>query len=275
MVHIQNKDIEKIRTIFQKYWCYSSVVLWGYHTKTVIQEGVFPSNSSLKATVPHYYLVAFTTNNTMATGTNRANTIVELLNHQIGITLALHHPKDLATKNPTQQYFFNNLLRHGQNVYTNPTVLPYLKHKAPNTKNRVEDFRFWLKCEAVAVFNIQAAKESPQQEVERCKIALLHTACVQIALGLIRVKMGYSPNEFSLNYLLQWCGYFMPLPFPVFNNQTKEQSYRYKLLCAPPTMLNHWMDIKASTDDFNYLLTNTQDFLSLAQIEMQSISAAK
>ncbi|MEO5777271.1 MAG: hypothetical protein ABIQ27_10210 [Flavobacterium sp.] len=74
------------------------------------------------------------------------------------------------------------------------------------------DRTYWLKCVAVAQFNLQAATESEQLEVTLCKIALLNTAATQLAMGLLRVFLGYTPNEFGLKYLLQLCGHFTALP---------------------------------------------------------------
>jgi hypothetical protein len=118
----------------------------------------------------------------------------------------------------------------------------------------------------VALFNIQAAKENPQQGVELCKIALLNTACTQIALGLIRALMHYTPNEFSLKYLLQLSEYACHSRL-VFNNERNLLSLNpnlFKKLCTPPSMLNHWSKLNTPEEDFQCILTATQDFLNQA-----------
>jgi hypothetical protein len=215
----------------------------------------------------HFYILVLSTK--FVTGSHLANEIKERTNNVITATVLVHNVTHLATKQKSQHYFFDWVLRNGQRIWLDRSNIPYILNHNPQ-RDLETDTRFWHKCVAVAVFNIQAAKESPQLEVERCKIALLHTACVQIALGLIKVRLGYTPNEFSLNYLLQLCAYFIPLQFPVFNKQITESTRRYKLLCAPPTMLYHWTKLHATTDDFNYLVAITQDFLNQAKTEIEN-----
>lgn len=266
MIQLPKNEAQLVVDIVQRYWATCSIFAFGYQNSSATHNKLFNSSSSESVDCPHLYLLVFTRDVAPGCASNMANTIVEVSTHTINVTLLVHHPKDLATKHPSQLYFFDTVLRQGERLCLDKTAPPILLHKAPNEKDRAEDMQFWLKCEAVALFNIQAAKESPQLEVERCKIALLHTACVQIALGLIRVRLGYIPNEFGLNYLLQLCGYFMPLSFPVFKKGTAELSRRYKLLCAPPNMLYHWTKLNASEDDFNFLLVLTQDFLNEARL---------
>lgn len=268
MMQLPKNETQQLLSIIQKYWAPCSIFAFGYQTSAATNNKVFNPTNNESVDSPHFYLLVITKEVTPGCATNWANTIAEVSKNTISVTLLVHHPRDLATKHPSQLYFLDTVLRQGERLALDKTTPPILFHKAPNEKDRVEDMQFWLKCEAVALFNIQAAKESPQLEVERCKIALLHNACVQIALGLIRVRLGYIPNEFGLNYLLQLCAYFMSLPFPVFNKQTTENTRRYKLLCAPPSMLYHWTKLHATTDDFNYLLTTTQDFLNQAKTEI-------
>lgn len=269
MIQLPNNETQQLLSIIQKYWASCTIFAFGYQSSSATTNKLFNPSNIERVECPHFYLLVFTTSATPGCASNMTNTIVEVSKHTINVTLLVHHPRDLATKHSSQLYFFDIVLRQGVRLCLDKSAPPILLHNAPNEKDRGEDMKFWLKCEAVALFNIQAAKESPQLEVERCKIALLHTACVQIALGLIRVRLGYIPNEFSLNYLLQLCAYFLPLPFPVLNKETSESTRRYKLLCAPPTMLYHWTKLYASEDDFNYLLTTTQDFLNQAKTEIK------
>lgn len=251
----------------QKQWKACSIFAFGYQANSTSEKTVF-SITENQTTSEHCYLLVFA-NNALTTATNMANTIAEASNYTITATLLVHKTKDLATNQPSQQWFFDQVLRYGQRLCLDKTAPPFLVSNTTPSKDALGDKTFWLKCEAVALFHIQAAKESPQLEVALCKIALLHTACLQIALGLIRVNLGYTPNEFSLNYLLQLCQQFTPLPAQMFQKQTKEQLKRYKMLCAPPSMLNHWTKLYASEDDFNYLLTTTQDFLNQAKTEIE------
>lgn len=178
-------------------------------------------------------------------------------------TVLVHNVKQLATKQRSQQYFFDRVLRNGQRISLDKGNIPFILNHTPE-RDLETDTRFWNKCVAVAQFNIQAAKDSPQLEVTLCKIALLNRACVQIALGLIRVFLGYTPNEFGLKYLLQLCGNFTDLPQQVFASNTDNDIRLYKMLCAPAGMLLHWTRLNADESDFEILLECSEAFLDKA-----------
>ena len=177
--------------------------------------------------------------------------------------MLLHKGTDLATKQPGQQRFFYNVLRYGQRLCIDTNAPPYMLNTMP-VRDIEADRTYWLKCVAVAQFTMKAAVESEQVAVTLCKIALLNTAATQIALGLVRVFLGYAPNEFGLKYLLLLCGHFTALPSQLFYQQTPEAIRRYKMLCAPPSMLNHWTRLNAAEQDFLWLLDACTVFLKLA-----------
>lgn len=250
-----------------------TVFIIGHHKSNIIIEQI---SKTADWAVHHFYLLVITAKQIPISGTSMANSIHELSGKTITATVMLHKPTDLATKQPHQIHFFNQALRFGHRLCLDKHNPPYLVANTIPPLNREEDTAFWLKCQAVALFNIQAAKESPQQGVALCKIALLNTACTQVALGLIRVLMHYTPNEFSLKHLLQLCQYayqnnesshLKPLP-SAFNPKTLNDKYRFNCLCAPPSMLNHRLHLDAPEEDFIYLLTATQDFLNQATLHI-------
>lgn len=251
-----------------------TVYIFGHRTDTVALE---PISNTANWVIHHFYLVVFTNRQLPASGSVMANSIYELSGKTITATVLLHKPTDLATKNPQQLRFFDGVLRYGHRLCLDKEAVPYILHNNILPPDREEDMAFWLKCVAVAKFNINAASESPHLEVELCKIALLNTACVQIALGLIRGCIGYTPNEFGLKYLLQLCEQFTTIPSDTFNQKTPKAIQRYKMLCTPPSMLNHWTKLSTDKADFGYLLDATQQFLDLSKelVEKQFPSYAK
>lgn len=247
-----------------------TIYVLGYNSiTTTVNDGLGNRNETANH---HFTLLVFSAKATPGTATNIANTIAEQSGKTITATVLLHKVTDLATKQPNQQRFFDGVLRYGHRLCLDKTTPPYLHANTIPPQDREGDTAFWLKGIAVAQFNIQAAKESPQLEVELCKIALLNTACTQIALGLIRVCMSYTPNEFGLKYLLQLCQYAChnnergnqnPLP-SAFNPKTMRDKYRFNCLCAPPSMLNHKLHLNTSEEDFLFILDATQQFLDQA-----------
>lgn len=238
-----------------------SVYIFGHRTDTIALE---PISNTANRVIHHFYLLVFTNRQLPAKASIMSDSIYELSGRTITATVLLHKPTDLATKNAGQLHFFDNVLRFGHRLCLDKDAVPYILYNNPQ-QDREEDTAFWHKCVAVAQFNINAASESRHLEVELCKIALLNTACVQIALGLIRINMGYTPNEFGLKHLLSLCSHFTNLPEELFCRKTPKDISRRKMLCAPPSMLNHWTKLRAEEEDFLWLLDATQQFLELSK----------
>ena len=213
----------------------------------------------------HFDLLVFSNKAFQNGGSSIASTLAENFNRTITTSVLLHKVTDLATKQASQQWFFDTMLRKGQRLAFDKANVPYILNHKPE-RDLESDSRFWQKCVAVAQFNIQGAKDSPQVDVGLCKIALLNSACVQIALGLIRVFLGYTPNEFGLKFLLQLCQHFTDLPEKMFAQNTENGIRLYKMLCAPANMLFHWTRIYATEEDFTVLLDGSLRFLDGAEV---------
>lgn len=240
-----------------------TIFAFGYRNNTSSASSLVSVQVNTEATRHHFDLLVFSAKDFPNGASNIANALAEQTNKTITASVLLHKVTDLATQQASQQWFFDQVLRFGQRLSLDTTAVPYLLCHRPS-RNIEADGTYWLKCVAVAQFNLQAAAESEQVEVELCKIALLHNACVQIALGLVRVFLGYTPNEFGLKYLLQLCGSFTDLPAQLFYQQTPEAVKRYKMLCAPPAMLHHWTRLSVSEQDFIWLLDACEVFLKQA-----------
>ena len=211
-----------------------------------------------------YHLDILLISNTTVTGSHLMNEIRERTNGTISATVILHKPRHFKSKLASQQYFFDQVLRNGQRLCLDKANVPYILNHNPQ-RDLESDAFYWRKCVAVAQFNIQCAKDNPQFGLELCKIALLNQSCVQLTLGLIRVFMGYTPNEFGLKFLLQLCGHFTCLPQRLFTTSTENDSRLFKMLCTPAGMLLHWSKLDANEADFEYLLERTQLFLDRAR----------
>lgn len=240
-----------------------TIFVFGYHNTATLDSSLLSSPALHSKTNHHFDLLIFSTNYFPNGASNLANTIGEKSGKQIKASVLLHKVTDLTTKQASQQWFFDQVLRNGQRLHLDTVSPPYLLNPMP-TRDIVADAAYWHKCVAVAQFNLQAAADSEHLDVTLCKIALLHTVATQVALGLLRVFLGYTPNEFGLKYLLQLCGHFTALPSQLFYQQTPEAIKRYKMLCAPSSMLTHWSRLNASEPDFLWLLDACSAFLRFA-----------
>lgn len=240
-----------------------TIFVFGYRNNTSSASSLVSGQRNNSAISHHFDLVIFSNKALPNGASNIANVIAERSEKTITASVLLHKVIDLTTKQPGQQWFFDQVLRNAQRLCLDTSAPPYLLNTMP-VRDIEADNAYWLKCIAVAQFNVQAASDCEHLEVTLCKIALLNTAAVQISLGLIRLFLGYTPNEFGLKYLLQLCGHFTDLPSQLFRQQSPEAIKRYKMLCAPSSMLNHWTRLNAAEEDFLWLLDSCRTFLGLA-----------
>ena len=253
-ITLPQKETELVIAIIAKAFAPCPVFAFGYRNDSTTVSSLLLTQPNIVTASHHFDLLVFSNKAFANGGSNVANAIAESSNKTITASVLLHKVTDLVTKQPVQQWFFDHVLRYGQRLCLDTTAPPFLPINIIPTRDAAADKTYWLKCVEVAQFNIQAATESEQLNVELCKIALLNTAAVQVALGLLRVFLGYTPNEFGLNYLLQLCGHFTALPAQIFRREIPKADKRYKMLCAPPSMLNHWTRLNAAEHDFLWLL---------------------
>jgi len=238
-----------------------TVYVFGYKLNAVEIVSIASPTDDLLARA-HLYLLVFVVNADPLTAGIISNQIHESCTG-IAVTILLHRPTDIATKLLGQQWFFYKILREGQRLCLDKKNVPYWPHDW--VPKREDSTNYWLKCEAVANFYISAAADSAQFDLELVKISLLHQAAEQIALAIIRVFLGYTPNVFGLSYLLNLSAYITPLATQLFPKATAGQERRYKMLCSPPTMLRHWCELHASEEDFTVLMQGCTEFLDGAR----------
>lgn len=263
-VPLPTDAVQIVKETISKGYLPCTVYVFGYRCSSSSQCSSFSTGKNDTIIFHHFDLLVFSNRVVANGGSNIANAIAERSNKTISATVLLHKVIDLATKQPGQKWFFNEVLLGGQRLCIDTTAPPFILSTTIPQRNFDLDCAFCLKCVAVANFNIKAASESLEVAVVLCKIALLHVAAVQIALGLIRVFLGYTPREYGLHYLLQLCGHFTELPVQVFQQQTVVGIKRYKMLCAPPSLLHHWIRLAACEKDFTILLVACEEFLQLA-----------
>lgn len=257
---LPHQETELVLQVVQKIVFPCTVYVFGYRQHNTLERKFLTNDTLVEVSRHHYYLLVFSQELILNGGTTISNAIADASDHFITATVLLHKGKDLATRQGGQQWFFDQVIRGGNRLCLDTAAPPYLLHTALTTSFEAAA-AYWHKCVGVAQFNIQAAVDSEQLDVELCKIALLHTAINQIALGLIRVFLGYTPNTYSLAYLLQLCSYFTDLPSQVFHQETCLYSKRFKMLCAPPSMLNHWTKLNADAHDYTWILDACRLFL--------------
>ncbi|NUY82677.1 hypothetical protein HUK80_17375 [Flavobacterium sp. MAH-1] len=229
-----------------------AVIVFGYNSINGQSKSAFGFESVPPHANGHFYLLVFTNESTNAL-TNLTDSISQRSDGKISVTLLQHTLQSLGTKSQDQRWFFYQALRLGEPVSLGIDV-PYLRNYGWVRRDYEGARTHWYKCEAMAGLYLESAAQSQHLDVELGKIAFLSQAIEFIALGLIRVFLGYTPNQYGLKFLLALCGHFTDLPSHCFPIADEVGQKRLKMVCTPPSMLRHWDKLEAPEADFDSLL---------------------
>jgi len=261
---LPSSEIQLVLDLITKRLNLCSVFVFGYRNNTTAYSTVLHSQIEVSSANHHFDIVIISENAYPNCANDIANIIVERSAKTISVTLLIHKAAVLASNQLNQQLFFDKVFRKGQRLCIDPSTPPYIKFNGILYRDIIIDRDYWHKCNAVAAYYIQSVSVSTNLEIALCNIANLHIAIEELALGLIRVFMGYTPNEFSLKYLLLLCGHFTKLPTDIFSNQSELEIKRHKMLCAPPSMLRYWYRLNAEEEDYMWIFNACQNFYKQA-----------
>ena len=257
-IHLPQHQLKTIAAVFEKILGACSAYIFGYRSKDARSTGAFPVTGTDPDNA-QIFILAFSD----VTNDGLAGTISDLISRQcdgLACTILLHKLSALGTESPNMRWFFDRILRRGRRLCLDRQNVPYLDFDGFTSKNQDEIRKYWHKCEAVAAFYLESASESQRVEVGLIKVSMLSIAMEFVALGLIRIFFGYSPNRYNLRFLFALCGYFSDLPDRFFASAGHPDP-RFKCLFAPPTMLRHWNDLAMNEHDFEILLETCHEFL--------------
>ena len=254
IVNILNKHLAPCTA-----YCIGSRTQFGNKSSTLLNE-----KDETNAEHVHFDIVVFTKESLLEKARLAADDVKVISDRQLSVSILAHRLQHLQTVNACQQWFFYNVLRDGQRLCLDTKNVPYLPFNEIPQRNAEAAKTYWLKCEAVAGFHLNAAN-SDHLDVELIKISLLHTVAEFVCLGLIRVLMGYTPANHTLRYLMELCTHFTDLPQQLFPQNDEASVMRFKRLLAPPSMLRHWDRLEVPDEDFTILYDTCKAFLKQAR----------
>lgn len=257
-------EIQLVQELITKKLNLCTVFVFGYRNNTTAASTILQSQIEVSSANHHFDIVIISENAYPNCANDIANIVAERSAKFISVSLLIHKAAVLASNQLNQQLFFDKVFRKGQRLCIDPSAPPYIKSNGILYRDINIDRDYWHKCNAVADYYLQSVSVSTNPAIALCNIANLHIAIEEIALGLIRVFMGYTPNEFSLKYLLLLCGHFTKLPSEIFSNQSELEIKRYKMLCAPPSMLRYWYRLNAEEEDYLWILNACKNFYKQA-----------
>jgi hypothetical protein len=191
-----------------------------------------------EATMTHYFLLVLVEESKENAVHDLVDIIKSKTNGKCTATLLIHKVSELQTSSEDQRYFFWNVLDKGLCLYQNQQI--NLTVLEANPRRHYESAKAYLQCRNVIVNSMESWQENDQGAgYSPLTGVMLGQLIEQMCLGMIRLFMGYSPNHFSLAYLLEICDFFDPLTGSFFPRQTKEDITLFRLLSSSYRVLRY------------------------------------
>ncbi|MTD67766.1 hypothetical protein [Flavobacterium sp. LC2016-13] len=208
--------------------------------------------------VKHFYLLVLFKESKVNAVHDLADMIKSRTKEQCTATLLIHHISELKSATGDQKYFFLNVIKNGKALFKKESVALEFGDLPVRSITSAKEYL----CYRNIVVNYM---ESWQGDYEWACYAplkglMLHTMAEQICLGMIRLFMGYSPNHFSLSYLLEICDYFNPEISTYFPRVTEQDRNLFTILSRSYTSLRYSGADTFSELDMNLLQDRYNDF---------------
>lgn len=253
-----------ISSVFQKAWPDCNAYIFGRVDLMADSNGIIIEPCLNVSHTTLYYSIVFTSSPNHCESNRAAKEIRNQTGGKVGINILLHRPKALGSKSGCAQWFYNNVLREGTQICKGKRQLQIGTERT--CKRNVEQAKaYWSKCEAAASFHLYNASSNPHEGVGLLKIAELHRAVHFVALGMIRVYLGYTANNYNLKHLLDLTRLFSVIVDETFPTCDANAQKRLALLLPSPNMIRHWDRLEIPNKDFSALLCAVNGMFSRAQ----------
>ncbi len=244
---------QKLQLLLQPVaiYCFSS-----HHSTFSVQDSL--QDVAAVKTSAHYKVLVIVVSHKPNAVADTANIVRDSF-PGITVSILLHRISELKLANGDQQFFFHSVMgRAGYVSKAAGTTLIVPFQETPCREVRAAK-AFWEKSYRIALHYLEAAVSSEEKGYGHIGISWLHQVVEHAALGAVRVFLGYSPNHFSLGYLLGLCGdaldsrHYFPL-----ETETGQQLFH---LLSHPSTLRHRVVLSAPSEDYNALLERCGKFL--------------
>ncbi len=211
----------------------------------------------------HYYLFLIVKEYQADVPGNLSYLIKEQTHGRFTATVVLHSKKSLRQKEGDQQYFFHQIMERAQLLYqesVNPPYLPFDKAPARN----YHWAKIYLQQRIRTVSFLQEAEGMDSGGATKIHVYLMRLVVEQTCLGLIRLFLGYTPHQYSLQFLFELCEYFTPLTAELFPRETAKDKELIKILSGATTSLRHGAIDAVPTHDYEVLSNRYNELVERA-----------
>lgn len=227
----------------------------------------------VQTSVKHYYLLIFTSENKTNAVHDLAGIIRSRTKEKCSATLLIHTLSEFQTATADQKHFFMNAILNGIPLFKKDSAFFEVKSLQVRSLSSAKEY---LSYRNIIVNNMESWQEDYEWACYApLKALMLHTMTEQMCLGMLRFFTGYSPNHFSLSYLLELCCYFNSEISAFFPRITEQDRNLFTLLSRSYPSLRYSGEDTFSEEDMNLLQNRYNDFAhfctSLVKDELERI----
>lgn len=212
----------------------------------------------------HYYLLLLVNDYVADVPGNIADKVRTKGNGRYTVTVLMHGKKSLGTRESDQRYFFYQAMEQGRLLFQETVRPPYLSFATPPARD-MERARMYVAQRNRTVDFFMEAECLDVGDAAMMKVYMLHLIVEQTCLGLIRLFLGYTPNHFSLPFLLELCTYFTPLTAELFPRMTDKDKELFKLLSVSHNELRYGLVGNVAHHDYEVLRNKCMAFVEKAR----------
>ena len=178
-------------------------------------------------------------------------------------TVIMHSKKSLHKKSGDQLHFFYQIMQRGRLLFQETSTPPFLTFEEIPTRN-IKSAKMYVQQRDTTKEFLMEAEALDGGGATKIHVYLMHLAIEQTCLGLLRLFLGYMPNQFSLPFLFDLCEYFTPLTAEIFPRVTEKDKELLKILSGHTTSLRTGFVDDVPYHDYEVLSNRYNEFIDRA-----------
>jgi hypothetical protein len=226
----------------------------------------------------HYYLFLIVRDYQADVPGNISFNIRTQTNGRYSTTVVMHSRKSLHQKQGDQLHFFYQVMQRGQLLFQENAKPTFLSLEEIPSRN-IKSAKMYLHQRNRTAEFLQEAEALDGGGATKIHVYFMHLVVEQTCLGLIRLFLGYMPNQFSLVFLFELCEYFTPLTAELFPRQTDKDRELLKILSGHNTSLRYGFIDDVQYHNYEVLSNRYNEFVEragkLAETELERLEQLK
>ena len=217
----------------------------------------------LNSELTHYYLFLIVKDFQADVPGNIAYRVREQTGGRCTVTVVMHSKKSLHQKAGDQQHFFYQIMQRGTLLFQETSKPPFLPFEEVPTRN-IKSAKMYLQQRDRTKQFLMEAEAMDSGGATKIHVYLMHLVIEQTCLCLIRLFLGYMPNQHNLSFLFELCDYFTTLTAELFPRETQKDKELLKILSGHTTSLRYGFVDDVPTHDYEVLHNRYFEFVERA-----------